>query len=89
MSTRTYLRHFARHTGTSPIRWLIAQRVQASLPLLETTDAPVEQIAAAAGFDHRPPTATTSAGCMRTSPSAYRRAFRGRVTPPRPARPGG
>ena len=48
---RTYLRHFARAAGTSPIRWLIEQRVQASLALLETTDRPVETVAAAVGFD--------------------------------------
>src|SRR4051794_20816190 len=51
MSPRTYLRHFTRATGTSPIRWLLRQRVQASLALLETTDAPVEQIAAMVGFE--------------------------------------
>src|SRR2546430_2481560 len=32
MSTRSYLRHFARCSGTSPIRWLVAQRGQASPP---------------------------------------------------------
>ncbi|MGC4897257.1 transcriptional regulator FtrA [Micromonospora sp. DT31] len=75
MSTRTYLRHFARATGTTPIRWLIERRVQASLPLLETTTVPIEEIAAMVGFE----TAVTfrhhfTAG-MRTSPSAYRRTF--------------
>jgi AraC family transcriptional activator FtrA len=76
MSTRTYLRHFKQATGTSPIRWLIAQRLQASLPLLESTAASVDEIAAATGFE----TATTYrhhfTRAMRTSPSAYRRAFR-------------
>jgi AraC family transcriptional activator FtrA len=76
MSTRTYLRQFKRSSGTSPIRWLITQRVQASLPLLETTSASIDEIAAATGFE----TATTFrhhfARAMRTSPSAYRRAFR-------------
>jgi AraC family transcriptional activator FtrA len=76
MSTRTYLRQFKRSSGTSPIRWLIAQRVQASLPLLEATSASIDEIAAATGFE----TATTYrhhfARAMRTSPSAYRRAFR-------------
>jgi AraC family transcriptional activator FtrA len=75
MSTRTYLRQFKRSSGTSPIRWLIAQRLQASLPLLETTSASIDEIAAATGFE----TATTYrhhfARAMRTSPSAYRRAF--------------
>ncbi len=76
MSTRTYLRHFKLASGTSPIRWLIAQRVQASLPMLETTSASIDAIAAATGFE----TATTYrhhfGGAMRTSPSAYRRAIR-------------
>jgi AraC family transcriptional activator FtrA len=76
MSTRTYLRQFKRSSGTSPIRWLIAQRLQASLPLLETTAASIDEIAAATGFE----TATTYrhhfARAMRTSPTAYRRAFR-------------
>src|SRR5256885_5779543 len=45
MSTRSYLRHFARCSGTSPIRWLIAQRVQASLPLLEAGAAPGGEVA--------------------------------------------
>ena len=31
MSTRSYLRHFKQCSGTSPIRWLIERRVQASL----------------------------------------------------------
>ncbi|MGC1212077.1 MAG: helix-turn-helix domain-containing protein [Micromonospora sp.] len=76
LSARSYLRHFARATGTSPIRWLIDQRVRASLPLLETTDAGVEEIAAAVGFDS-PVTYRHHFGrAMRTSPSAYRRAFR-------------
>ncbi|MET8120623.1 transcriptional regulator FtrA [Micromonospora sp. NPDC005189] len=76
MSPRTYLRHFARATGTSPIRWLIDQRVRTSLALLEETDAGVEQIAGAVGFD-APVTYRHHFGrVMLTSPSAYRRAFR-------------
>jgi AraC family transcriptional activator FtrA len=75
MSARTYLRHFARSTGTTPIRWLIGQRIQASLALLETTNAPIDQIARAAGFD-TPVTYRHHFGqAMHTSPSAYRRAF--------------
>jgi AraC family transcriptional activator FtrA len=81
MSTRSYLRHFRRCSGTSPIRWLIERRVQASLPLLETGDASIEEIASATGFA----TATTFrhhfARAMRTSPTAYRRAFRAVAAP--------
>lgn len=76
MSPRSYLRHFARATGTSPIRWLIGQRVQASLALLETGTAPVEEIAAAVGFDTPVTYRHHFSRLLRTSPSAYRRAFR-------------
>ncbi|MFI7219776.1 transcriptional regulator FtrA [Micromonospora maritima] len=76
MSSRTYLRHFARSTGTSPIRWLIGRRVQASLALLETTAAPIEQIARAVGFESPATYRHHFARAMRTSPATYRRAFR-------------
>lgn len=76
MSPRTYLRHFARSTGTSPIRWLISQRVQASLALLETTNAPIERIAATVGFDTPATYRHHFSHTMQTSPAAYRRAFR-------------
>jgi AraC family transcriptional activator FtrA len=77
LSTRSYLRHFARCSGTSPIRWLIAQRIQASLPLLEQDGAGVEEIAAAVGFESAVTFRHHFARAMRTSPSAYRRAFQG------------
>lgn len=79
MSPRTYLRHFTRTTGTSPIRWLIRQRVQASLALLESTGSPIEQIATAVGFDTPVTYRHHFATMMRTSPSAYRQAFRTRT----------
>jgi AraC family transcriptional activator FtrA len=75
MSTRTYLRHFARCTGTSPTRWLIAQRIQASLPLLERTSAPIEEIARTVGFASPITYRSHFTRAMHTSPSAYRRAF--------------
>jgi AraC family transcriptional regulator, transcriptional activator FtrA len=76
VSERTYLRYFARATGTTPIRWLISQRIQASLALLETTGTPIEKIAAAVGFDTAVTYRHHFARAMRTSPTAYRRAFR-------------
>lgn len=76
MSTRTYLRRFKQCTGTSPIRWLISQRIQASLSLLEKGDASIEEISAAVGFDSSVTYRHHFAKAMRTSPSAYRRAFR-------------
>jgi len=75
VSDRTYLRYFARATGTSPIRWLISQRIQASLALLETTSTPIEKIAGAVGFDTAVTYRHHFSQAMRTSPTAYRRAF--------------
>ena len=75
MSARTYLRHFARATGTTPIRWLIDRRVQASLPLLETTTVPIEEVATTVGFETAVTFRHHFTAAMRTSPSAYRRAF--------------
>ncbi len=76
MSSRTYLRHFPRCTGTSPIRWLINQRIHASLSLLETTTASIDEIARAVGFDTPVTYRHHFTQTMRTSPSAYRRTFR-------------
>nr|WP_083949798.1 helix-turn-helix domain-containing protein [Herbidospora yilanensis] len=75
MSERSFLRHFARKSGTSPLKWVIGQRVAASLPLLEGTTTPVEEIAAACGFDSPVTFRHHFTRAMKTSPSAYRRAF--------------
>ncbi|MEU1883213.1 helix-turn-helix domain-containing protein [Streptosporangium sp. NPDC020072] len=76
MSQRTFLRHFARQTGTSPLRWVISQRIAASLEPLESGSASIEEVAAAVGFDSAVTFRHHFARTMRTSPSAYRRAFR-------------
>ncbi|WP_417629185.1 helix-turn-helix domain-containing protein [Nonomuraea cavernae] len=77
MSERSFIRHFRRRTGTSPLRWVNFQRVSASLPMLESTTVPVEEIAAAVGFDSPVTFRHHFSRAMRTSPSAYRRAFNG------------
>lgn len=76
MSERSYLRHFTRCTGTTPVRWLIAQRIQASLELLESTTTPVEEIATTVGFEAAVTYRHHFLRTMHTSPSAYRRTFR-------------
>ncbi|MEY9965578.1 AraC family transcriptional activator FtrA [Streptacidiphilus sp. MAP12-16] len=75
MSERSYLRHFTRRNGTSPIRWVVAQRIAASLPLLEAGDGTVEEVAAAVGFDSPATYRHHFARAMRTTPTGYRRAF--------------
>lgn len=79
MSERSYLRHFAHCTGTTPIRWLIAQRVQASLELLESTQLSIEETASAVGFDTAVTYRHHFTKAMHTTPMAYRRTFRART----------
>jgi AraC family transcriptional activator FtrA len=76
-SQRSYLRHFARATGTSPLRWLVHQRLAAARELLETGDAPIEQVGAAVGFADPATFRHHFTRAVGTSPSAYRKTFRG------------
>ncbi|WP_083975002.1 helix-turn-helix domain-containing protein [Kitasatospora mediocidica] len=75
MSDRSYLRHFTARNGTSPMRWVITQRIAASLPLLESLDGTVEEIATAVGFESAATYRHHFGRTMRTSPTAYRRTF--------------
>jgi AraC family transcriptional activator FtrA len=77
LSERQFTRRFRHVTGESPYDWLVGQRIAASLVLLEGGDDTVERVATAVGFG----TAVTFRHHFRlrlqTSPTAYRRAFRG------------
>ena len=62
MSRRTFLRRFKANTGTTPGAWLAAARVARARDLLKTSQAAIEEVAAAAGLHAAPPPcATTSA----------------------------
>ena len=74
MSVRTFTRRFQRAAGVSPGRWLIEQRVRASLALLEG-DEPIEHVAARVGFGSAATYRHHFGAIMRTTPTAYRRAF--------------
>jgi transcriptional regulator GlxA family with amidase domain len=50
LSPRTFARRFTEEMGTSPLQWLVEQRVRRAQELLETTDEPIERIAGRAGF---------------------------------------
>ncbi len=75
LAPRTYQRRFTARVGVPPMRWLIAQRIAASLPLLESAGMPVEKVAAAVGFDSAVTYRHHFSRAMHTSPSGYRRAF--------------
>jgi transcriptional regulator GlxA family with amidase domain len=75
MSPRTFARRFVAVTGTTPLQWLLRQRVLHAQRLLETTEESVEWVASRCGFG-------TAAGMrihfqrfVGTSPMAYRRTF--------------
>jgi transcriptional regulator GlxA family with amidase domain len=77
MSRRTFTRRFRLATGTTVGAWLLAQRLARAQQLLEGTDESVEAIAGIAGFGSTASLRQHFAETFRTSPSAWRREFRG------------
>lgn len=75
LSERTFARRFSEVVGTTPHRWLTAQRVIRARQLLESSDLDVEAVAHTVGF--------TSGAALRPhfqrevgiAPTAYRRRF--------------
>jgi transcriptional regulator GlxA family with amidase domain len=75
MSRRTFYRHFQDSTGTTPRRWLIAQRVLHACRLLETTDLTIDEVARRSGFGDTSAVRKHFTSRVGLSPTAYRRAF--------------
>lgn len=77
MSSRNLGRQFKAATGTTPLQWLLIQRIRRAQDLLENTDRGIDSIAEAAGMG----TATTLRrhfqAAVGVSPDAYRRTFAG------------
>ncbi|MFD9035673.1 GlxA family transcriptional regulator [Streptomyces sp. NPDC059567] len=76
MSPRTFARHFQATTGTTPLHWLITQRIAAAQKLLELTDHPLPEVARRAGFGSEVTMRQHFASHLATSPRDYRHAFR-------------
>ena len=74
-SPRTFARRFVAATGTTPLQWLLRQRVLHAQRLLETTDEPIERIASRCGFGAAAGLRQHFQRQVGTSPMAYRRAF--------------
>ncbi|MGW0504336.1 helix-turn-helix domain-containing protein [Micromonospora sp. NPDC003241] len=76
LSSRHLARHFRAATGTTPLQWLLTQRIRRAQELLEATDDSIDTIAAAAGMG----TATTLRRhfhrAVGVPPDTYRRTFR-------------
>lgn len=75
LSPRTFARRFVAAAGTTPLQWLLTQRVARARVLLETTDLPVERIAQACGFGTAAGLRTHFTRVVGTSPLVYRRRF--------------
>lgn len=75
VSPRTFARRFREETGTTPLQWLLAQRVLEARRLLEESDLPVEEVAWRAGFGTAASLREHFRRATATSPSAYRRSF--------------
>lgn len=77
LSPRTFARRFRATTGTTPHRWLLDQRLQHAEHLLETTDLPVDAVAARAGLGSGDTLRHHFAARRGVSPHTYRRTFAG------------
>lgn len=75
MSPRTFARRFRDVTGTTPLQWLLRQRILHAQRLLETTHLHVEVIAQRCGFGSAAVLRTHFKRMLDTSPLAYRRTF--------------
>jgi transcriptional regulator GlxA family with amidase domain len=79
VSPRTFARRFRAETGTTPLQWLLSQRVSEARRLLEETDYSVEAIALRAGFGTAASLREHFRRATATTPSAYRRSFQPRL----------
>lgn len=86
MSVRNLTRRFREEVGMTPMNWLTQQRVERARELLEESDLPVDQVAERAGFGTAANLRQHFQTLLGSSPSAYRRTFRGpETTAPQPS----
>ncbi|MFB6888999.1 GlxA family transcriptional regulator [Kitasatospora sp. NPDC056327] len=82
VSVRTLNRRFQAETGTSPLHWLLTQRLEQARELLESTALPVDHVAARSGFVTADSLRRHLLRRIGMTPRAYRTHFT------RPVRPG-
>lgn len=76
MTPRTFARRFKATTGTTPLQWILHQRVAVAQGMLETSTASIDEIAATIGFGSAAALRQHFAKVVGSTPSAYRAAFR-------------
>lgn len=79
VSSRTLARRFEAALGTSPMQWLLAQRIRRARHLLDTTCEPVERIARMTGFGSTSNFRLQFTRATGVSPQAHRRGVRERA----------
>ncbi|MGW0336617.1 GlxA family transcriptional regulator [Streptomyces sp. NPDC003011] len=82
MSPRTLHRRLQAATGTTPLRWLLNQRLARAQSLLEATDLPIEKVGELSGLGTANNLRHHFLKQIGVSPSAYRRAFPRTVSGP-------
>ncbi|WP_037686105.1 helix-turn-helix domain-containing protein [Streptomyces aureocirculatus] len=86
LSPRTFHRRVQAATGTTPLQWLLNQRLARAQSLLESTDLPVEKVGELSGLGTANNLRHHFLKQVGVSPSDYRKAFP-RSAPPRPGAP--
>lgn len=75
MSARTFHRRVREVHGTTPLQWLLEQRVARAQTLLEATDLPVERVGEESGLGSAANLRRHFTRTVGVSPTAYRRSF--------------
>lgn len=78
-SPRTFARRFRAATGTTPLQWLLAQRVVLAQRLLETTDLSIDHVAGSCGFTNAAALREHFVRRVGVTPQSYRLTFRRRA----------
>jgi transcriptional regulator GlxA family with amidase domain len=74
-SVRTLTRRFRDETGLSPLQWLLHQRIIRARELLESTDLPMDAVAARSGLGSADSLRRHLVRRVGLTPTAYRRSF--------------
>jgi len=77
MSRRTFTRRFHQLTGSTVGQWLLGERLAFAQRLLESTDQPIDTIAALAGFGSAVSLRHHFRRAFAVSPTNWRQTFRG------------
>lgn len=75
MSPRTFARKFVDEMGTTPLAWVLTQRLRGAQHLLESTQRSLDDIASASGFFSLETMRHHFRQALGTSPSRYRSSF--------------